>query len=86
MNGFLSINVRNMDEKINNIETTLAHHDLQIQDLSEMISMQWKEIERLKLRLERADAKISEMESAGDGGKKEMSVSEIAASEKPPHY
>lgn len=71
-------------EKITNIESALAHHDIQIQDLSEMISLQWKEIERLKRHLDKAYAKIEDLETSGD--KKQMSVSEIAASEKPPHY
>lgn len=72
------------NDKLNSIETTLAHHDLQIQDLSEMINQQWQQIERLKLKLEKAYDKISEIEATGDSEGK--TVSEIAASEKPPHY
>lgn len=74
------------NKSLDSIETTLAHHDLQIQDLSDMIQLQWKEIERLKLRLEKADAKISEIEASGTEENKQMSVSDIAAAEKPPHY
>ena len=75
------------EKKIARIETALAHQDIQIQDLSEMMSLQWKEIERLKLHLQKAQDKISEMEnSSGNEEGKGQSVSEIAASEKPPHY
>jgi SlyX protein len=73
------------DEKLNKIETTLAHHDQQIQDLSEIINQQWKEIDRLKLRLEMTQAKFADLEN-GQGERKELSVSEQAAADKPPHY
>lgn len=72
------------NEKLDSIETTLAHHELQLQDLSAMVNQQWQQIERLKLKLEKAYDKISEIEATGDGDGK--TVSEIAASEKPPHY
>lgn len=75
-----------MADKIEAIEMALAHHDRQIEDLSEMISLQWKEIERLKFKLAEAYSKIDEMNAAGSEGKEPSSVSEIAASEKPPHY
>ena len=80
------INRIKMSEKIEAIEMTLAHHDRQIEDLSEMISLQWKEIERLKLKLAAAYNKIDEMNSASGDQKEPQSISEIAASEKPPHY
>ena len=73
------------EDKIQTIETTLAHHEMQIQDLSDMINMQWKEIQRLKSQIEKAHAKISEIESSDSEGEPQ-SVAEIAASEKPPHY
>ena len=62
------------DDKIITIETTLSHHERQIQELSEMIGAQWKEIERLKRRLDEVLSKIDE-----DGGAP-------PASAKPPHY
>jgi len=49
------------DNKIINIETTLAHHDRQIQDLSEIIMTQWKVIERLQGKLEETLSKIDDM-------------------------
>ena len=74
-----------MNQKIDNIESVLAHHESQIRDLSDMISLQWKEIERLKIHLQKTNDKISEMESSPEN-QDSKSVAEIAASEKPPHY
>ncbi|MBI2233535.1 MAG: SlyX family protein [Micavibrio aeruginosavorus] len=74
------------DEKLRQIETTLAHQDLQIQDLSEMVTRQWKEIEFLKRQIDQAQEKLSAFEAATPDGTKPLSVSEAAALEKPPHY
>lgn len=74
------------DEKLRQIETTLAHQDLQIQDLSEMVTRQWKEIERLKRQLDQAQEKLNTFEAAAAEGQKPLSVTEAAALEKPPHY
>jgi SlyX protein len=65
------------NDRLDNIETTLAHQDQQIQDLSAMIAAQWKEIERLKRLLSAAQEKWEEMES-GSGAP--------PANTKPPHY
>lgn len=77
-----------MDRKIEQIEMTLAHQDRQIQDLSEMIAKQWVEIDRLRLELDRALAKLQAQESgaAAGEGTDHLSVAEMAALEKPPHY
>lgn len=77
-----------MDSKIEQIEIALAHQDRQIQDLSDMITRQWAEIDRLRLELDRALAKLQAQEggaAAGDGTE-HLSVAEMAALEKPPHY
>ena len=69
------------------IEATLSHQDRQIQDLSDMVSQQWKEIERLKKALIKANDKIEEIQNtSSEAPDKPMSVTEIAAAEKPPHY
>lgn len=75
-----------MYDKIEALEMALAHHDRQIEDLSEMISLQWKEIERLKFKLAEAYSKIDEINASSNEGKQPQSVSDIAAAEKPPHY
>ena len=76
------------DKKFEKIEMVLAHQDRQIQDMSEMINVQWKQIEMLKRRLDMAQSKLSALESsAGDSARDaELSVAEIAARDKPPHY
>lgn len=62
------------DDKIIAIETTLSHHEQQIQEMSEVISTQWKEIEKLRRYIENALSKMEETDGAP------------AASVKPPHY
>lgn len=76
------------DQKLITIETMLAHHEAQIEAMNDMIVKQWKEIDVLKKRLDRATDKIAELNAAADGGKEdgELSVTEIAARDKPPHY
>lgn len=76
------------DQKFEDIETALAHHDQQIQDLSEMINAQWQQIEMLKRQLDMTQSKLSAMEATAGESSQEagMSVTEIAARDKPPHY
>lgn len=74
------------DETLINIETTLAHHDQQIQDLNDVIHRQWKEIEMLKAKLVHMLAKMKEVEAHAPSGSEGLSVTDLAAQEKPPHY
>lgn len=73
------------DDRIAELETALAHHERQIEDLSDLISAQWKEIERLKNYIIRTEAKLDDyIDRAGeDAG---LTPAEIAARDKPPHY
>ena len=72
------------DNQLNRIEEMLSFQEQQITDLSEMVNTQWQEIEALKRRLEQANSKLSTLEGkSGDAG---MSINDIAAQEKPPHY
>lgn len=75
-------------EKIEEIEMLLAHQERQIQDLSDMITLQGKEIATLKVRLDRTQKKLIDMENAGAAPAQEegLSVSEQAVRDKPPHY
>lgn len=73
-----------MTDKIEAIETTLAHHERQIGELSEMIAGQWKEIDRLKRHIMKTEAKMEELASARD--ETALTPTEIAARDKPPHY
>lgn len=74
-----------MTDKTNDIEMQLAYHDKSIGELSEMVTRQWQEIDRLKKLIGSLQDKVDGLEDGADedGGK---SVAEIAAANKPPHY
>lgn len=74
------------DNRLNAIETALAHQDQQIAELTDVINRQWQEIEMLKKLLMKAEAKISSLASDGGDPHAGLSTTEIAAMEKPPHY
>jgi len=75
------------DEQINTMQESVMHHERQINDLSEMVTAQWHEIDRLKKTIEKLNEKLSMVEdSVQEGGGKAMSVAEMAAQNKPPHY
>ena len=76
------------DDRLTKLEMMVAHQDRQIQDLSDMISRQWKDIDVLKLRLERVTKQLRESSSAiyDPAQEGDLSVADIAAAEKPPHY
>lgn len=76
------------DDKITTLEIALAHHEQQIHDLNEMINRQWKEIDDLKFKLTRVTKQLREVSSGTQDSAEDqpMSVAEIAAAEKPPHY
>lgn len=65
----------------------LAHQERQIQDLSDLLNLQRKEIDILKARLDKTQRKIVEIEQGSpeikDNG---LSVTEQALRDKPPHY
>ena len=75
-------------EKTEEIEMLLAHQERQIQDLSDMIALQGKEIAALKTRLDRTQNKLLDIEHAGGEvvQSENLSVTEQAARDKPPHY
>ena len=66
-----------MTESITELEIELAHQSRQIEDLSDMVQRQWDEIDMLKKKLGRADARIADLEEY---------MPEPKANEKPPHY
>ncbi len=67
------------EQKLMHIETTLAHHEQTITELSDLITAQWKEIESLKARLEKTLSKIERLEET-------MPADSQMANQKPPHY
>ena len=69
------------------LQTMLAHHERQIQDLSDIVLEQRKDIDRLKLLLERTGQKLADLElTAAEGQGEKLSVAEQALRDKPPHY
>ncbi len=76
------------EKKITQIEELLSHHDQQIQDLSEMIIRQGADIDRLKRHIQKLETNMQVMKDDRDTPQNEsgLSVSDIAARDKPPHY
>lgn len=66
--------------RIETLEIKAAHQEQQIQDLSEMVSDQWKTIEKIYGQLSKANAKIESLENINSEGPPGL------ADEKPPHY
>ena len=66
--------------RIEVLEIKAAHQEQQIQDLSEMVSDQWKTIEKLGGQLLKATAKIESLENISSEGVPSL------VDEKPPHY
>ncbi|HNS45136.1 MAG TPA: SlyX family protein [Alphaproteobacteria bacterium] len=75
-------------DRLLKLEMLVAHQDKQIEELSDMTTAQWKEIDFLKRKIDRLMSRIDDMESgaADDKTGDTKSVSEMAAAEKPPHY
>lgn len=78
----------NTDEKLAEMQELLAHQDKQIQELNDVVTRQWDEIDALKKYMQLTKSKIQELEhnmseiGQGEG----MSVSDEAGANKPPHY
>ena len=68
-------NPRMTDKDDSQIEETLAHQEQQINDLSEMLIAQSRDIETLQKKLLKLEGKIEE---TAEGG--------AIADQKPPHY
>jgi len=74
-------------DRIEKLEVMIAHQERQIQDLSDMLGLQGKEIDTLKIRLDRTQKKIVDMEMApGETQGEALSPTEQALRDKPPHY
>ena len=76
-----------MTEKTEQLEMLLAHQERQIQDLSDMLNLQGKEIDALKIRLDRTQKKLIDLEQgAGETLSESLTSTEQATRDKPPHY
>lgn len=73
---------------INDLESLIAHQDKQIQELNDVVTKQWQEIDALKKYMQMTKSKIQELENnIGELGAGEtISISDEAAANKPPHY
>lgn len=72
---------------LDKIQETLAHQDRQINDLSDMVIAQGRDIDRLKKHIRTLENKIENLEDeTAEGENKPLSVTEQAARDKPPHY
>ncbi len=66
-----------MKDRIENLEMHLAEHERMIEDLSDVITRQELEIERLRRKLELLDERFGRME--------EQAAPDVPVT-KPPHY
>jgi SlyX protein len=71
-------NIAAMSERLDAIEEKLAHLELAVSELSDVVARQQKELERALERNQRLHDKIAAMET--DSGASATAV------EKPPHY
>jgi len=65
------------DKRLNDLELKFMDQEQTVNDLSEMVSRQWDEIEKLKRRLIKASDRIVTLEDALPSGESDQ---------KPPHY
>ena len=66
-----------LNERIDTLETRLAHQDRMLEDLNATITAQWKEIEKLTRQIARLGDQMQDIrDSAGSGGSEPP----------PPHY
>ena len=74
------------------LQEKISHQERQIQDLDDSVIAQGKEISDLRNLVVRLESKIEYLEqrSGGDGGIGDddagMTIADIAARDKPPHY
>ncbi|MDI1227317.1 MAG: SlyX family protein [bacterium] len=69
------------DEKITQIQETLAHQEQEIATLNQMVTRQWDEIDLLKKQIRKLQGSLAEVTE-----NQTVSAAEQAARDKPPHY
>ncbi len=74
------------NNKLENIEVILAHQEQQINELNEVITEQWAQIELLKKRIKKVLLKIERLENSDQINEDGLSSIEKSATERPPHY
>jgi SlyX protein len=69
------------DEKITQIQETLAHQEQEIATLNQMVTKQWDEIDLLKKQIRKLQGSLAEVTE-----NQTVSAAEQAVRDKPPHY
>jgi len=71
------------DNRLTDLEITLAHQTEELEALSSQVEKQWAQIDRLKDLLQKSDERVSALEHSADS---KLSSAELSDTEKPPHY
>jgi uncharacterized coiled-coil protein SlyX len=64
--------------RIDQLEETLAHHEVMVHDLSDELAKQWQTIERMTLKIRELEEKLSSQAPSMDGSE--------TGDPPPPHY
>ncbi|MGV3650324.1 MAG: SlyX family protein [Devosia sp.] len=72
------VEIAQLTTRIVALEMRLTHQDRAIEDLNEIVTRQWREMERLKRLVDRLEAEIAEAEA----GRRDLPGKEPP----PPHY
>lgn len=77
-----------IDQKLADLQALSAYQDNQIQELNEVVTKQWGEIDALKKYMQMTKSKLEELENTMSDRGQDDSLSSIdeAAANKPPHY
>lgn len=75
------------DHDIQKIQETLAHQEIQINDLSDMVISQSAEIKALNKKIDKLTAKLEQFQEVTDTGDEgASSPTDFARQNKPPHF
>ena len=76
------------EERISQLEITVAHQAKEIEDLSDIVNKQYKDIEKLKSFILKTKGKLDNIESIMEeqGLSSSKSLVDSLAEEVPPHY
>ncbi len=69
-------NIEALNNRIEALETRVAHQDRMLEDLNATITDQWKQLETLTRKIARLDEQLQDVRSSGPTGEQEP----------PPHY
>ena len=69
-----------LQQKVSVLEIKVTHQEQQINDLSQMVTDQWKILDKLKSTLTKTDARLQSLENNNPEASSGVSY------EKPPHY